>query len=198
MITNNNFDLFKYIIVTDRIVSGFFNSEKEYQPHYGMVQAMAIYYAECVVSSEFDESCPHNTEDILKLAPILSDESFIDAFNQALSETEEYRFNFAHAYQAALQIVESKVNSYKTIGGSVAAYAIELIEKIGNLMTQENIDKITSIAEDISSGNIDYYKLMDMLKDSKLFDDIIGSDDNDTKDNVDQGGDNIVPFSEGN
>ena len=176
---NNELGLVRYILVTDAIVAGYFDTDNSYIPHYGIVEAMRIYYSECVVESEFDQECPRDTEDLNLLVRVFENPEFKKVFNDALQQSDGYSFDFSNAYCAAMKIVESRVNSTKTLIGAIRNQLGVIINEFSTLMTDENIDKVTKIMEEIKSGNMDYYKIMDLFKDTDRFKEIISSDEGD-------------------
>lgn len=80
------------------------------------------------------------------------EEGCLKLYNAALNESKDFRLNFANAYADALNIVKQKNT---TIGGLVDLVTDslgKLADKITPVLTEENIDKIAKISDDISKG----------------------------------------------
>ena len=173
MVIDTRFDLLQYVHIVNDIVDEYFNDSYEYQPHIGMISAMRIFYAECVKESDFDEICPHDTNDIELLEKVLTNEEFIDEYNQALLEVDGFRFNFACAYRDAMDIVEAMKNSHLPLLGKLEQIILGILEKWGQALSEENIVKLQKVSEDIKSGNFDYYQFLQDHSSSAEFQEIL-------------------------
>lgn len=168
MKVNTNLNVFQYLNMVNDIADGFYSEQHEYQPHIGMVETMRIFYANCVVESEFDSVCPHDTDDVDLLAQVLSNEDFIDEYNKALIDLDGYKFNFACAYRDAMDIVDSMKNSHLTFIGRLQSALVALIDKVNDKLSDGTIDKLNSFADDLKAGKIDYYKFFENFADSDV------------------------------
>ena len=144
-------NLVNYILVVDSIANGYFNEQGEYKPHYGILNVMRIFYNICVKKCKFDDEHPHDITDVLDLSDIVSDEVFLTVFNDALV-LDRREINFANAYSDAMDIVNMKNKSISRAVDFIKNAISDLLGNINSLMTEENLDYITSIAKDLSNG----------------------------------------------
>lgn len=72
-----------YVSMVDEIVLEYFNADGEYQPHIGMLNAMRLFYNECVKESKFDEQLAHDNIDAMEMEALVADQEFIEAYNRA-------------------------------------------------------------------------------------------------------------------
>ena len=49
-----NFEIVDFATMVDSIVAEYFDAEGNYTPHIGMLNAMRVFYNECVTESKFD------------------------------------------------------------------------------------------------------------------------------------------------
>lgn len=166
---DTSLNIIEYVNLVNGIADKYFNENHEYQPHIGMVESMRLFYAICVKESEFDSTCPHDTVEIKLLEPVLSNSNFINAYNDALAESTGYQFNFACAYRDAMSIVEAKKYSLYSVTGQLGQILLNLIDRVSSTISNENIEKILSFSNSIQNGDVDYYKLLETLADSPLF-----------------------------
>lgn len=147
----NNLNLVNYTAIVEAIADGYFDFDGTYQPHIGLMNAMRLFYNNCVVVSAFDEKHPHNISNILDMQEIVDDEEFISEFNNALCGSK-YTFDFANAFAAALSIVEVKRSSIGSLINYAKNVLIELSNTLSSVMTQENMDALKAVAGAIGSG----------------------------------------------
>ena len=75
-------------------------------------------------------------------------------YNDALAKTDYYRFDFANAYEDAMEIVRVKSSTLVGAVGQFRDIVVQAIEKISPVFTEDNIAKLTRISEEVSSGNL--------------------------------------------
>ena len=133
-VIRNNFEIVEYVEIVNAIVAEFFNDEGDYTPHIGKLNAMRVFYNDCVKESKFDLS--HDISEALELTPLVEDDEFIQEYNKALKGDGTVRLDFANAYADAMQIVNTRKDS---INGGVdrLKFALEeIINKIFRLVTK--------------------------------------------------------------
>lgn len=117
---NNKLEVLNYLILVEEIAKGFFNEETmAYQPHIGKLNAMRLYYNNCVVEGECTEKYGTEINDVDTLSEIIENTNFVKVFNNALIDSLEdecsHEFSFETAYWDAFNIVEYKKSSIGTI-----------------------------------------------------------------------------------
>lgn len=141
-----------YVSMVDEIVLEYFNADGEYQPHIGMLNAMRLFYNECVKESKFDEQLAHDNIDAMEMEALVADQEFIEAYNRALIGDGMVRLDFANAYKEAMEIVNVKKTSIGTAMQTIKKAIGGIVEMIAPALTEENIAAIGTIAKDIASG----------------------------------------------
>lgn len=150
IIVKTDFDLIKFVSLVQEIAEGFFD-EDEYVPHIGELNAMRLYYNECVVESKFD--IPHNFEDANLLADLVRDKGFMCCYNRDVCVDGTSKLDFANAYSKALDIVEYRKGSAYTIVNILKRTVGEIVESVGTLLSSDNIEKLADVAKDMSNGS---------------------------------------------
>jgi len=133
--------MFEFIHLVDDIVDGYFDAGV-YQPHLGELNAMRLFF-----------NYKHPGEEIQDLdifVGILEDEEFIKSFYQEICHADPYEaLNFANAFRLAMEIVNTKKSSL----GNLLDLVNNWLSNIGTVLSQENIDKISEIADGIKNGD---------------------------------------------
>ena len=159
-------NLTDYLVVVDLIANEYFDTETgAYTPQYGFLNAMRVFYNMCVKTDLYN--LPHEITDGMDMEKLVVDEDFVDAFNQAMLGDGKFRFDFANAYMQAMDIVRTKNTSAREILNELISKAIAGLESIGDVMTEENINKIVKIAEDIGNGKISAEQIVEAYGNSK-------------------------------
>lgn len=184
MVVNTNLKMVDYLVMVNEIVLEYFNEEGEYQPQIGTLNAMRLFYNNCVVESKFDIS--HDIVDAMDMEPIVNDDEFIAAFNDAIiGDCPGICMDFANAYKDALDIVETKKTSIERAVNSVKNMITSILDVINPLLSDEHIDKVSEIARDVSNGKISAEAVIDAYGKSKRFKEVISSGEKDS---------NVVPI----
>lgn len=143
--------LVDYSVIVENIVDGYFDFDGIYQPHIGQMNAMRIFYNNCVKESVFDEKYPHTISDIMDMQEIVNDTDFIEAFNTAI-QLGAMKFDFANAFDTALSIVDMKKSSVGHVVEIVKKALIDLASELNRVMTPENMESLKMIANAIGGG----------------------------------------------
>lgn len=153
MIVDTNLSVVNFIIMVKDLAVEYFDKDGDYQPHIGMLNAMRLFYNNCVKKSKFDDTVSHDIVDAIELEPLVADEDFIRAFNAALCEDEVYRLNFATALNEAVAIVENKRTSTNGLIDRLKTTVLRLTENMNGVLTDENIEKVAEIAKKLTRGD---------------------------------------------
>ena len=165
-----NFEIVDFATMVDSIVAEYFDAEGNYTPHIGMLNAMRVFYNECVTESKFD--IEHNIVEALEMETLVADDDFIEAFNKAIYFDGTVKLNFANAYKNALDIVNTRKTS---IGNAIDMFKSGLtkfVDKISPVLTEGNLAQLTKIAEDISKGKLNPDSIVEAYGNSKRIEEI--------------------------
>ena len=151
---NTKLSLCDYLAMVNEIVLEFFNEDGVYQPHIGKINAMRLFYNDCVKKSPYDEKYDHDIVDIMDMIDIVADEGFIRAYNEALAADIYTSLDFGNAYRDAMEIVDVKKSSFGNAVETVGSMINRIVTTISSVLTGENIEKVSKIAKEISDGKI--------------------------------------------
>lgn len=167
-------DIAGYIVTTQDIASAYFDEKYNYQPYIGDLNAMRIFYAVCVKDSPYEDVLLHEEDDLSKFEDLFADESFIGAFNNAITQDSSVRaLTFTNAYQNAMEMVEAKKGTAERVVNYLS-YALEdLAQKVVPTMSPENLDKVREISKDIKEGRISASAVADAYSNTKRYKDVI-------------------------
>ena len=142
----------KFAEVEQDFVKEFFDDEGEYVPHIGRLNAMRLFYNECVIESNFELS--HDFEDALQMGVLVEDEEFIEQFNAALKGDGTIRLDFANAYAEAMEIVNVRKGSFGNAVNVIKNAISNVVDMINPVLGKENIEKFNKLADTFSKGNL--------------------------------------------
>lgn len=143
--------VYEYIATVDGIAAKYFDKSGNYQPHWGYLGTVAYFY-----NLFFDDRDADNDEiNLEKINDALKNADFVNRFNNCINGTEDYgAFNFYRAYSDAMKIVDNK----KSAGGIIRSAVDYVTERIGdlfnNMMTEDNIAKLSEMAKLVSDGSV--------------------------------------------
>lgn len=149
---NTKFSLAKYGAVAEDIAAKFFDENGEYTPLVGEVNAMCIFYNECVDKEDLPDHFPAVIENLSGIDAIANDEDFINAYNSAC-EWEGYGIDFTNAYMTAKDMVEDKKSSFGRVFNAVSTGIKQIIKELDEGLSPEMISNFKKIAESIGDGN---------------------------------------------
>lgn len=154
MVIDTNLSIVGFVSAVNDIALEYFDTNGEYTPHIGLLNAMRVFYNECVKESKFDADIPHNVVDALEMESIVADKQFIHCFNESL-KTNEYSLTFATAYGEAMKIVEQKKTSVFGAVELIKKVIMQVVDNMNSALTPENIEKITSLFGKMNGANLD-------------------------------------------
>lgn len=152
MTIKRDLELLDFVSLVQDIADGFFDEEK-YTPHYGKLNTVRLFYNKCVEDDL--QGVPHDFTDASLLNELVKDKKFMCRYNEAISDISEngFQLDFANAYDTALDIVEQRKTSLNSISATIKNAIIELSEELTNLLSNENIEKLSQIADDMDAGS---------------------------------------------
>lgn len=184
MKVNTSLGMVEYLTMVNEIVLEYFDEDGNYQPQIGILNAMRLFYNECVIESKFE--LPHDITDAMDMEIMVTDDEFVSEFNNAIiGDIPGIRFDFANAYKDAMDIVETKKSSIERAVDSVKKMIFSVLDVINPLLSDEHIDKVAEIAHDVANGKISAEAVVDAYGKSNRFKEVI-SQEKDTS--------NVVPF----
>lgn len=153
MVIKKNLSVIDYVTLVNGIANDFFDAETgEYTPHIGRLNAMRLFYNECVTESKFD--LPHDFEDALQMDVLVEDDEFIKEFNAAVVGDGLVRLDFANAYADAMEAVNAKKNSFGNAVNIIKKIIEKFSESISSVVTDESLEKLAKIAEGVNANNL--------------------------------------------
>lgn len=176
-VVDTNLGILEFSVMTEAIVNGYFDSDGDYRPHIGMANEMRLFYNACVKKSPYDDEVPHDFTDIMLVDKLAANKEFVEKFNSAIYENIGDRgLDFANAHSCAMDIVDQRNNPLNTIVVLVRDALLKILDSVNKIMTPENMDFAKEVAEDVTSGKIDYAKFLTDFKDSAAFSRVVGKD----------------------
>ena len=161
MVIKKDLNVIDFVALVNGIANEFFDSDGEYQPHIGRLNAMRLFYNKCVTVSKFD--IPHDFNDALMLESLIINEEFIAEFNKALKGDGSIRLDFANAYAEAMEIVNVKKGSFGNAVSIIKGAISNIVEMINPVLGSDNIEKFKQIADSFSNGNLSADAIVDVF-----------------------------------
>lgn len=144
-------DVVSYVTLVNNLAAQHFYSDGEYVPHVGLLNAMRLFYNHCVVESKFEGQIDHNSDSLDDITALATDDDFIEAFNAALKTTNR-KLDFANAYSDAQAIINTRKSSIYHVAEILNNALNNIVDRIAPSLTQENIDNMAKIANEIAAG----------------------------------------------
>lgn len=151
---NTTFDYFTYVAAVEDIALYFFNTEGKYQPHIGKISAMRVFYNMCVGDNPYREELGDEIMNLVSMDKLVKDEEFIVEFNKALNPHAVVAFDFAHAYQDAMEIVKSRQTMLGSAIELVGDMLIAFVEKMNEAVSPENLKETGLIAQALEDKGV--------------------------------------------
>lgn len=159
---NTNFTIAEYVMITEAIVAGYFDDDGEYKPYIGELNAMRLFYNNCVESDI--NGLAHEIEKADEMVDLVNDETFIREFNKSIEYCDGIKLDFSNAFRNALDIIASKQKSLDFIIKPLTSYISGIVADLGSILNQDNIDKMTTISEGVLNGNLNVDAVVDAFK----------------------------------
>lgn len=151
---NNDVGIYVYSVAVQEIVKKFFDEDGNYTPHFGRINSVGVFFSYFVDNISLTNYFSEVEDNDINLDLFLNDEYCMELYNDALYDDVHYGLNFANAYIDALDIVKSK-NS--TLGGAIEQFKdsiIKIMDKIAPVFTEDTIDKLSKLSEEVANGNL--------------------------------------------
>ena len=166
LLVKTDLGILDYVTVVNALVSDFFDADDgTYVPHIGKMNAIRVFYNECVLESKFN--IEHDIIDPMDLEPLLNDKKFMKAFDDAVKGNGKVCLNFANAYSDALEIVNTEKSSLANIAEMLKKSFSTIVEKLTPVLSENNITKLEKIANNISNGNFNVDTIIEAYNNSK-------------------------------
>ena len=162
-VIDTNLDMVSFISVVNEIAAEYFDADGTYTPHIGWMNAMRVFYNECVKESPYSTTLPFPITDAIEMKELVNDEDFMHEFEAAIWETCNLRFDFSTAYFMAKDIVDNKRTSFATILEIVQNIAVKFAEKLNESVSDERMDKIGLLAKKLTEENTDVKSIIETL-----------------------------------
>lgn len=172
---DNKLNMADYVRIVYDIADGYFNEVTgEYLPHIGEIHTMYLYFKNCVIAEDGDEITRENIDtdgevDLEKLEKVASNEDFITEFEKAISSPYLEYFGFEHAYFHAMDIVRSRVENGGLLVQRVLNGVTNIANTLASTLSEENMQTISQVMEDIKNGAISAESIADAYANSERF-----------------------------
>jgi len=173
-VINTKLSVVDYVSLVADIADGYFDLlSGDYQPHLGIANGMLIFYNQFYKDSKEDEIV---TVDLFE--PVVKDDNFMEAFNEAMIPCESFAYDFAHAYIDALDIVETKKNSVERMINGLREGIMDILNTVTPVMDKDNVDKLLELSNRVARGEVTAQKILETYKDSDQYKEAISAKKN--------------------
>ena len=164
-------ELAEYITLVESMAKEFFDTDNNYTPHWGELNAIRVFYNQCV--KEDIAGLSHDIEDASLISILLENDDFRHAFERCKDDYLQYGrssyLTFGNAYATAKDIVNVKTHSFNYAVESLKIVANNFLKGIIDSLSPENIDKIEKIANQISNGELSAEAISEAVGNSEIF-----------------------------
>jgi len=164
----DQFSVAEYYALVNEIVDGFFGDDGEFTPHIGDMVAMLAFFNDCVINKK-DIIDAEKVEDVLDADELFLNEDFILAFNEAIYFDGDIKYDFANAYKNAMEIVTYRNTSVPRAFNNLLAGLNKIVESVTSVMSEENVEKITNLAEAVSNKDFSAKAIGDAFAETEAF-----------------------------
>lgn len=157
---NKELELMQYMMVVEEISNNFFDNEaNEYLPYIGELNAMRVFFNNCVVIENEEYVYPMETHD--DMVEIVKDGYFLEAYNAAIKDNGFRKLDFANAYKDAKDIVEYRKGSIQSLTRSIESIFMNFMNEFKGSFTDDKLAQIGNIVEQIGNGKITEQAIVD-------------------------------------
>lgn len=181
---NKTLKLTEYIALVEMISEGYFDTAGEFQPQWGELNAIRLFYNFCIDSKDN----PVNSLIGDEMQSLLANKKVIDKYYNEVSNTtsllkiDDSRnatdtitlpkintpyLSFGNAYLKAMEVVETRKSSIGTAINIITSAIKDMSDGMKNYMTQENLSYLATIAKEIKAGSIAPDAVAKAIADSK-------------------------------
>ena len=146
---NENIGIIEYSAAVMEIASKFFDEDGNYTPHFGRINAMMVFFNYFISEDDLKQlfsNVPENAEEDY----LLSNQEYLNMFNEALKGDDTYRLNFANAYSDALEIVNTRKSSLTRAIDAIGVMIDDMLNKFQSTLSEENVKTLQSFVDGAS------------------------------------------------
>lgn len=136
IITDDNLNAVDYCTTVELIADGYFDDNGAYSPHFGILNAIALFYNICVKKSEVDKELDYNINDLTNVDILITNENFMQAFKDAINNNGS--FTFGNAYSVAMDIVANRKHPLNTLMRFIGDAALNITRDLDSIMTGDS------------------------------------------------------------
>ena len=174
LVIDTKLDVATYLFLVDNIALEYFAENGTYQPHIGYLNTIRLFYNTCVKQSQYDNTIPHDFVDMSAVNVLANDDEFMGEFDTAMHDAR-YTMTFKAAFNAAMQIVDHKKDSFASITDSIANALEQLVDKMSPVLTKDNIESVARIADGMSKGETTAQAFVEEYIKSQRFKDVVSA-----------------------
>ena len=138
-----------YISLVNAIAIEYFDEEGNYHPYIGELNAMRLFWNLCVKESHLDsDELGHDLHTVLDIEDIVIDSEFVDAYNEAICNCGKVEMTFGYAYNTAMDMISHRKASFTGVIDAMKG----LLDGLREFASEENIENLAKIANEISKG----------------------------------------------
>ena len=159
-----------YASMVNSLANDYFDEDGTYTPHIGKLNVMRLFYNTCI--KEGKQEGLDTIDEIENMEKIIHDEYFVKEFNHAIETDGTIRLDFANAYRDAIDMVNTRKNSFASAIEVFKGAVLGITEKISPVLTEGNLAKLTKIADEVSKGNLSADAIATAYGNSQRFADV--------------------------
>ena len=182
---NNKLNLVEYVQIVNEIAKEFFDEDGyEFTPQVGEIYAVCAFFNHCVELEETDKIKKHPIIDMADMQELFDDEDFMKHFNDEINHSDNVvnaSLTFGHAYNHVLDIVDFKKNDANSFATAIASGMSSILKSFRESFSDEEINKFTSIAQQVIEGKISNQGIVDAYANSDRFKENTKSIENETQ-----------------
>lgn len=166
---NNNLNIVTFIELVNGLVAGYFDDDGNYQPHFGLINDIRLFYNLCVSGTDEENELPEIISELSDIEKIMNDDFFIETFNKVKNQNDIERLNFSTAYKKAQDIIGAKKGSSQRFFDLLRKNVSEIKKSIVPLLTSENLEIANNLIEKFSNGEITPQSILEVIPDSGVW-----------------------------
>lgn len=175
IIVKDNVNIIIYSAAVQAIVEKFFDDDNNYTPHFGRTNAVAVFFNYFVDGVSLDSYFADYDGDI-DVDFLVANEDCLAIYNETLNNNDTFKLNFGNAYKDALDIVNQRNSSMGNVIDNIQKAISMIADKISPVFSGNNLERLTEIAKDVSSGNLSAESIVNAYGNSKRIKDIAKKD----------------------
>lgn len=135
-----------YMNLVERIVKSHFNSVTgEYEPHFGRISSIQLFYEYCVESSDIDSKLPNGVVGLNEIEILVKEPCFMRKYYNEIDSYSCDGLHFGDAYACAIDIIAEKRNSPDKIVNAINKAIKNDFSLIWKALTSEKMKDLATI-----------------------------------------------------